>query len=243
MNSVLSGKVVIITGASSGIGAATARLMSSLGCRMTLAARSVDKLEALAKSLDAETLVVPTDVTVLSDIQNMVDKTIEKFGRVDVMFANAGVYIPGQIDEGDPVAWSNLMNVNIDGVLHCVHAVLPHMKAQKSGDILVTSSISGFVDIHWEPIYSASKHAIQGFVHTIRRQLAPMGIRVGSLAPGAVANELWGYTDEDEINKLTVEEHSFLRSEDVAEAVVFMLSQPPHVTIRDLVMLPQNQAI
>jgi ribitol 2-dehydrogenase len=239
----LNGKVVIITGASSGIGASTARLMSPLGCRMTLAARSEDKLEALAESLEAETLVVPTDVTVPSDIQNMVDKTVENFGRVDVMFANAGIYIPGQIEEGDPAEWSHLMNVNIDGVLHCVHAVLPHMKAQGAGDILITSSISGFVDIYWEPVYSASKHAIQGFVHTIRRQLSPMGIRVGAIAPGAVANELWGYTDEDEINKASVEEHRFIRSEDVAEAVVFMLSQPPHVTIRDLVMLPQNQDI
>ena len=241
MSSVLSGKVVIITGASSGIGAATARMMAPLGCRMTLAARSVDKLEALAQELDAETLVVPTDVSVRSDITNMVDQTIETFGRVDVMFANAGIYIPGQIEDGDPDDWSHLMNVNIDGVLHCVAAVLPHMKAQQSGDILVTSSISGFIDIHWEPIYSASKHAIQGFVHTIRRQLAPMGIRVGAIAPGAVANELWGFDDPDEIEKVSIQEHGYLKSEDVANAVIFMLSQPPHVTIRDLVMLPQSQ--
>jgi ribitol 2-dehydrogenase len=243
MNNVLSGKVVIITGASSGIGAATARLMAQLGCRLTLAARSTGKLQGLAQELEAETLVMTTDVTRLSEVRDMVDKTIEKFGRVDVMFANAGIYIPGQITESDPEAWSNLMNVNIDGVLNCVHAVLPYMQAQKSGDILVSSSISGFVDIHWEPIYSASKHAIQGFVHTVRRQVSPMGIRVGAIAPGAVANELWGYTDPDEIDRLTVGEHKFIRSEDVAEAVVFMLSQPPHVTIRDLVMLPQNQDI
>jgi ribitol 2-dehydrogenase len=239
----MENKVVIITGASSGIGAATARALAQRGCRLTLAARSKDKINALAESLDAETLPLVTDVTIGADIQQMVGKTIERFGRVDVMFANAGVYIPGQVSEGDPDAWANLMNVNIDGVLRCVHAVLPHMKAQKSGDILVTSSISGFVDIDWEPIYSASKHAIQGFVHTLRRQVAADGIRVGAIAPGAVANELWGFTDPAEIERLSVTEHSYLRSEDVAEAVVFMLSQPPHVTIRDLVMLPQNQDI
>ena len=243
MNSVLSDKVVVITGASSGIGAVTARLLGTLGCRMTLAARSADKLDALAENLDAETLVAPTDVMVASDVQEMVDNTIKQFGRIDVMFANAGIYIPGKVDEGDPAAWSNLMNVNIDGVLHCIHSVLPHMKEQKSGDILVTSSISGFVDIDWEPIYSASKHAIQGLVHTLRRQLLPHGIRVGAIAPGAVANELWGFTDEEKINRVSTEEHAFLRSEDVAAAVVFMLSQPPHVTIRDLVMLPQRQDI
>jgi ribitol 2-dehydrogenase len=241
MENMLSGKVVIITGASSGIGAATARLLADHGCKLVLAARSESNLQVLADSLAAETLVIPTDVTVGQDIITMVDKTIEKFGRVDVMFANAGIYIPGQVAEGDPDAWTNLMNVNVDAVLRCVHAVLPHMRAQQSGDILVTSSISGFIDIHWEPIYSASKHAIQGFVHTLRRQVAKDGIRVGAIAPGAVANELWGFTDPAEIEKVSVKEHGYLRSEDVAQAVVFMLSQPPHVTIRDLVMLPQNQ--
>jgi len=119
-----------------------------------------------------------------------------------------------------------------------VHAVLPKMMAKKSGDILVTSSISGFSDIHWEPIYSASKHAMQSFVHTVRRQMIPFGIRVGSIAPGPVANELWGIYDQAEIDR-RVAERSALCSEDVAEAIVFMLSQPAHITIRDLVMLPQ----
>jgi len=133
------------------------------------------------------------------------------------------------------------MDVNVDGVFRCIHAVLPSMLAQGSGDILVTSSISGCIDIHWEPVYSASKHAVQTLVHTLRRQVAGHGIRVGAIAPGAVANELWGISDAEEIERLSVGERSYLRSEDVARAVVFMLSQPPHVTIRDLVMLPQSQ--
>jgi ribitol 2-dehydrogenase len=127
-------------------------------------------------------------------------------------------------------------------VLRGIHAVLPIMTAQQSGDILVTSSISGFVDIHWEPVYSASKHAIQGFVHTLRRQVAPAGIRVMSIAPGMVANELWKVTDPAGVEEHVAKRRG-LRSEDVAEAVVFMLSRPPHVTIRDLVILPQNQDI
>ncbi len=241
MNQQLAGKVVIITGASSGIGAATARALAPLGCKLTLAARSTDRLEALADELGRESvLVLPTDVTVGAQVVRMVEETVAHFGRVDVLFANAGIYIPGQAAEGDPDAWANLMDVNIDGVLRGVHAVLPHMMAQKSGDILVTSSISGFVDIHWEPVYSASKHAIQGFVHTLRRQVAGHNIRVGAIAPGMVANELWGFTDPAGIAEM-VEKHASLTSEDVAEAVIFMLSRPPHVTIRDLVMLPQNQ--
>ena len=240
MQHPLSGKAIVITGASSGIGAATARALAHVGCRLVLAARSSDKLRALAEELGPNVLDVPTDVTVGSDVTQMVDKALERFGRIDALFANAGLYIPGQVADGDPEAWARLMDVNVDGVLRCVHAVLPHMMAQRSGDILVTSSISGFVDIQWEPIYSASKHAVQGFVHTLRRQVAPYGIRVGAVAPGMVANELWGITEKADVDR-RVAEHASLRSEDVAEAVVFVLSRPPHVTIRDLVMLPQNQ--
>ena len=242
MEHPLSRKVVIITGASSGIGAATARALARLDCKLTLAARSTAKLRALAKELGPGALDVPTDVTVGAEVVQMVSKTVEQFGRIDVLFANAGIYIPGQVAEGDPEAWGNLMDVNIDGVLRCVHAVLPHMMAQQAGDILITSSISGFVDIDWEPVYSASKHAIQGLVHTLRRQLAPSGIRVGAIAPGMVANELWGFTEAADIDK-QIAKHASIRSEDVAEAVVFMLSRPAHVTIRDLVILPQNQDI
>lgn len=241
MRNSLAGKVVIITGASSGIGAAVARLLAEHDCKLTLAARSVDKMEALASEIATETLVIKADMTVPSDITAMIDQTIEKFGRIDVMFANAGIYIPGQVEEGDPDAWSTLLTVNVDSVLRCAHGVIPHMKKQGSGDILVTSSIAGHIDIHWEPIYSASKHAIQTFVHTLRRQVAEYGIRVGSIAPGAVANELWGFDDPAEIDRVSLDEHSHLKSEDVAHAVAFMLSQPSHVTIRDLVMLPQNQ--
>ncbi|MEZ4729402.1 MAG: SDR family oxidoreductase [Caldilineaceae bacterium] len=240
MNHPLMDKVVIITGASSGIGAATARALAPLGCNLVLAARSADKLDALAAELGSKILAVPTDVTVGSDVVQMVEKSVTHFGRIDVLFANAGIYIPGQVAEGNPDEWANLMDVNVDGVFRCVHAVLPHLLAQQSGDILVTSSISGFLDIHWEPIYSASKHAIQGFVHTLRRQVAGSGIRVGAIAPGRTANELWGVNSKTEIDR-QVAEHLSLRSEDVAEAVIFMLSRPPHVTIRDLIMLPQNQ--
>ena len=235
----LSGKVIVITGAITGIGAATAQTLVKLGCKVALAARSVDKLNDLAEELGPAALCIPTDVTIEADVSNMVDRTLKTFGRIDGLLANAGIYIRGKIYEGDPNDWARLIDVNVTGVMRCVHAVLPHLMAQKSGDILVTSSISGFSDIHWEPVYSASKHAMQSFVHTLRRQVILFNIRVGSIAPGTVANELWGITEEAEINK-RVADHSCLRSEDVAEAIVFMLSQPPHVTIRDLVMIPQG---
>ena len=236
----LNNKVVIITGASSGIGAAMARALVKLGSKVALAARSADKLNALAVELGPAALAIPADMTHGADITNMVARTVEHFGRVDVMFANAGIYVPGPFVEGDPEAYSQLLSVNIDGVLRCIHAALPHMIKQGSGDILVTSSISGVIDIHWEPVYSASKHAVQSFVHSLRRQVASQGLRVMALSPGRVANELWGIHDPAEVQR-HVDERISVTSDDVVAAAIFMLSQPMNVTIRDLVMLPQAQ--
>ena len=132
MDHPLSGKVVIITGASSGIGAATARALARLDCRLILAARSAAKLQALAEELGPQTLDVVTDVTVGADVARMVAMALERFGRVDVLLANAGLYIPGQVAEGDPDAWANLIDVNVNGVLRSVHAVLRPMMAQRS---------------------------------------------------------------------------------------------------------------
>ena len=241
MTNPLADKVVIITGASFGIGAAIARLLAQQGCKLALAARSADKLEALAAELPTDTLVVPTDVSVPADIETMVERTHEYFGRIDVMFANAGVFIYGDFIDNDPDVISNLLKVNVDAVLRCAHAVIPIMKAAGGGDILVTSSIAGHVEFRAGPEYGASKHAIETFVNTLRRQLASTGIRVGALAPGRTANQLWGFTDPQEIEQQTVGAHAYLKVEDVAEAAVFMLTRPPHVTIRNLVMMPQKQ--
>ncbi len=239
MPETLADKVVIITGASSGIGAATARLLAPLGAKLVLTARSVDKLHALAAEVGGAQ-VIPGDVTAAADVQRVVDGALAAFGRIDVLMANAGIYIPGNFHEGDPDAFATLLDVNINGVLRYAHAVLPHLLAQGAGDILVTSSISGFIDVHWEPVYSASKHAIQAWVHGVRRQVMGKGVRIMSLAPGMVANELWGIYEAEAVAK-HVHDRTALTSEDCADAALFMLSRPRHVTVRDLVMLPQNQ--
>ena len=239
----LTDKVVIITGASSGIGEASARLLSQQGCKLTLAARSIDKMKSLAAELSTETLVVAADLTDPDDITNMVEGTMERFGRIDVMLANAGVYVPGQFADGDIDAYSLMLKLNVDAVFRCAHTVIPIMKAGGGGDIVVTSSISGHIDIVGEPVYSASKHAVQTFVHTLRRQVAADGIRVMSLAPGPVANPMqWLYEPEEQKQAVEVA-GSHLASEDCADAILFMLSRPPHVTIRDLVILPQMNRV
>jgi ribitol 2-dehydrogenase len=234
----LVGRSVLVTGASSGIGKATAKLLAANGARVIVAARSFDKLQSLANEIDA--LPVACDVTSPDSVKKMVEAALRHNGKVDALFANAGIYLSGDVAEGLPSEWSQLIDVNVKGVMNSVHGVLPTMLAQASGDILVCSSISGHQAIHWEPVYSASKHAVQSFVHGLRRQLLPKGIRVGAIAPGMVLNELWGIHDEDEITR-RAELGEGLRSTDVAEAVLFMLTRPLNVTIRDLVMLPRAQ--
>jgi ribitol 2-dehydrogenase len=240
MNQSLNGKIAIVTGASSGIGRAVAYELAKHGVKQVLTARSKDRLAALADDLDSEAIIVAADMTSPKDIRSIVEHAIAEFGRIDILLANAGIYISGDIIVGEPDAWDQLISTNVTGVFRLVHAVLPHLVSQRSGDILVTSSISGHQAIQWEPIYSASKHAIQSFVHGLRRQLLTSGIRVGAVAPGMVLNELWGMIDPAEIDR-KVEQGAGLRSEDVAEAITFMLTRPQNVTIRDLVMLPRAQ--
>lgn len=237
----LKGKVALITGASSGIGEATTRALAKEGVRLALVARSADKLTALAAEL-ADAVAVPADLAEADQLEAAVTKTLEHFGQIDILLPNAGLYIPGLVAEGKPDDWDYLLKVNVNSVFRLVNAVLPQMISRGSGDIVVTSSISGHQAIHWEPIYSASKHAIQSFVHGLRRQVSAQGIRVGAVAPGIVLNNIWKVHDEAEIQK-QVAAKAGIRSEDVAEAIVWMLSRPPHVTVRDLVILPQNQEI
>lgn len=239
----LSGKVAIITGASSGIGLAMARALARLGCKVALAARSAGKLSLLVNEIGPTAMAIPTDLAIGSDIKNMVARTIQRFGTVDILFANAAIFTTGPVSEGDPDTWSRLLDVNVDGVFRCIHEVLPHMIKRQSGDILVTSSIAAYAELRDQPVYSASKYAIKTFVRALRRQVCSDGIRVGSISPGTVATPIWGYEEGDARIEESVTRRVVLRPEDIASIAVFMLSQPQHVTIRDLVVLPQNQDV
>ncbi|WP_108399008.1 SDR family oxidoreductase [Devosia submarina] len=238
----ISGRVAVVTGASSGIGRAAARALAAEGARVALVARSTEKLEALKTELGGDTLVVSADLTKAADVDSAIRTVTDHFGQIDILFANAGSYVTGDVAEGDADQFDAVISVNVNAVFRMVRATLPGMIERRSGDIVVTSSISGHQAIHWEPIYSATKHAVQSFVHGVRRQVAPHNVRVGALAPGIVLNELWGLTDQAEIVR-RVAAHEGLRCEDVADALVFMLTRPANATIRDLVILPQNQDI
>jgi ribitol 2-dehydrogenase len=240
MDASLRNKTMIVTGASSGIGAAAARRFAAEGVKLALVARSAERLKSLAEDLGSECIALPLDLTKADDVATMVKTTTDRFGHIDILFANAGSYVAGDVANGDPDEWDRIVDINVKSVFRTVRAVLPDMIARRSGDIVVTSSIAGHQAIHWEPVYSGTKHAVQSFVHGVRRQVAKHNVRIGALAPGMVLNELWGLTDPEEIER-RVEAHSGLRNDDVVDALRFMLTRPPHVTIRDLVILPQNQ--
>ena len=242
MQQAVAGKVALVTGASSGIGRALALTLAREGAQLALVGRSAERLAETAAGLGGEALVLPADLTQPAEVEGVVAATLQRFGRIDILAANAGLYIPGDVIDGDADAWDELLTVNVNSVFRLIRAALPGMIARQAGDILVTSSISGHQAIQWEPVYSASKHAVQAFVHGLRRQVMAHNIRVGAVAPGMVLNPLWGFHDETKIAE-KVAARTGLRSEDVAEAMLFMLTRPPNVTIRDLVMLPQNQDI
>ncbi len=168
---------------------------------------------------------------------------IDRFGRIDILLANAGLYVPGDVEDGDPAAWEEMIAVNVSSVFRAIRAVLPGMIERRSGHIIVTSSISGHAALHWEPVYSATKHAIQSFVHGLRRQVAPLRpARRRGLARHRAERAL-GPAPTPRTIAEKAEAHEGLLSEDVADAVRFMLTRPARVTIRDVVILPQNQDI
>ena len=242
MTEPLSGKVAVVTGASSGIGLAIARELHGLGATVVIAARSRERLDSVVASVGERCTAVVADVTRADDVERLVGGTIEAHGGFDVLVANAGVYVGGDLWDSDPDALDRLLQTNVAGVVRTVRAALPHMLERGSGDVLVTSSVSGHQAIYWEPVYSASKHALQAFVHGVRRQLIGTGVRMGAIAPGVVLNELWGVSDPAEIEEKIARAEG-IRSEEVADAVGYMLTRPPHVTIRDLVILPRDQPI
>lgn len=234
----LAGKVAAVTGAASGIGLACAKAMAEEGARVVLVDRDGAKAEGLAAGIPGA-MALAVDLMDPDSVAGMVPAILEKAGRLDIFHANAGSYVGGEIWAGDPAQWDRMLNLNINAAFRSVHAVLPHMIERGSGDVVMTSSIAGVVPVVWEPIYTASKFAVQAFVHTIRRQLAPKGLRVGAVLPGPVVTALL-----DDWPKAKMEEAlangSLMQPEEVAEAVLFMLTRRKGVVVRDLVILPNT---
>ena len=236
----LKDQVVLITGASSGIGAATARALAAQGARVVLSARREGRLQELAQQLGERAAYLPSDVASLEDMQALVQLAKARFGRVDALFANAGIMPGSQMSQIRVEDWMDMVEVNIKGVLNAMAAVLPDMIAQQRGHILVTSSAAGLRSVPGNAVYCGTKHFVRAMLDSLRMEAVAegSGIRTTTLYPGAVKTELL-HSIAPSPEKDAVEqfyEQAGLDPEGIANAVVYALSQPPEVDVSDLVI-------
>ena len=239
MDESLKGKVAAITGAASGIGLACARALLAAGAKVVMIDRAEDRLSRLSAELGPDAMPLRVDLLQPSEVSGLLPRILDLAGGLDIFHANAGAYVGGDVLAGNPDEWDRVLNLNVNAAFRSVHAVLPHLVTQKAGDIIFTSSIAGLVPVVWEPIYTASKFAVQAFVHTTRRQVAKHGVRVGAVAPGPVVTALlddWPKAKMDE----ALASGSLMQPKEVADAVLFMLTRPRGVTVRDIVILPNS---
>ncbi len=242
MGQDLSGKVAAVTGAASGIGLECAKALLAAGARVVLVDRNEEALREICSKLGANAIPLVIELTDPKSVERMMPQILEGAGQLDIFHANAGSYIGGEVLGGDPDAWDRMLNLNVNAAFRSVHAVLPHMVERKTGDIILTSSVAGMIPVVWEPIYTASKHAVQAFVHTLRRQVAKHGLRVGAVAPGPVVTALLSDWPQEKLDE-ALAAGGLMEANEVAEAVLFMLTRPRNITIRDLVILPQSADI
>lgn len=235
----LENKVAAITGAASGIGLECARTLLKAGAKVVLIDRAEERLNQLVAELGDNAIPLVVDLMKPEQVDGMLDAILAKAGRLDIFHANAGAYIGGPVAEGDPDVWDKVLNLNINAAFRSVRAVLPHFIEQKSGYVLFTSSIAGMVPVIWEPIYTASKFAVQAFVHSTRRQVSQHGVRVGAVLPGPVVTALLDDWPKEKMEE-ALANGSLMQPIEVAEAVLFMLTRPRNITIRDLVILPNS---
>ncbi|MCE6959086.1 SDR family oxidoreductase [Cereibacter sphaeroides] len=239
MSGRFDGKVAAITGGASGIGLATVEALLAEGATVVVVDRDEAALKALGERHGAKCIAQVTDLLDAASCDAMVPEILAKAGQIDILHCNAGTYIGGDLSETNPAAIDRMLNLNVNAVMKNVHAVIPHMSARGTGDIIVTCSVAGHSAIPWEPVYSGSKWAITCFVQTMRRQLMKHGIRVGQVSPGPVISALLADWPEENLRKAK-ENGALIEPVEVADAVMFMLSRPRNVTIRDMIVLPSN---
>ncbi len=232
MPSDIHGKVVVVTGASSGIGEATALEFGRAGARVVLAARRLERLQASAQRIEAmgsgaEALAVAADLSRLADIRGLVEQAQQRFGRIDVLFNNAGFGRLGWLEALDPVADIQAqIELNVLGVLQTTRQVLPLMQAQRGGHIINMASVAGLVGTPTYTIYAAAKFAVRGFSEALRREVAPWGIHVSTIYPGGVATEFGAHAGIQRKTKATTPAWMRLSAEDVGRAVVALVRRP-----------------
>ncbi len=244
MTQGIQDKVVVITGASSGLGEATARLLSAQGAKVVLGARRIDRLQALAKELGLpEDAVVRTDVTDASQVKSLVDTAVQLHDRIDVILNNAGLMPQSLFEKLKVDDWDRMVDVNIKGVLYGIAAALPYMTAQKSGHVINVSSVAGHKVGPGSGVYAATKHAVRALSEGLRQEMTAHNVRVTIISPGAVLTELAdSITDADVARRVhTLYEQVGIPADSFARCVAFAMSQPPEVDINEILFRPTKQ--
>ena len=246
MNQNIAGKVVVITGASSGLGEATARHLSRLGAVVVLGARRIDRLRALAAELggDAKVTAVQTDVTQSDQVQRLVDAAVKRYGRIDVMLNNAGLMPHSPLERLKIADWDRMIDVNLKGVLYGIAAALPYMRAQRSGHVINVSSVAGHKVRPGSAVYAATKHAVRALSEGLRLEVKPYNIRTTVISPGAIATELPDSITEADVAASVRKIYEIAISpESFALAVVYAMSQPDDVDINEILFRPTRQEV
>ena len=244
MNQQNAGKVVVITGASSGLGEAAARRLAAEGARLVLGARRIERLQALADALSpAAVSVLQTDVTDAAQIQRLVDHAVETHGALDVIVNNAGLMPHSPLERGKIDDWDRMIDVNVKGVLYGIAAALPHMKAQGSGHIINVSSVAGHKVRPGSAVYAATKAAVRMISEGLRQEVKPYNIRTTVISPGAVESELPDSLTEPDFSQAVHEfyEKFAIPAESFANMLAFAMSQPPDVDVNEILFRPTSQ--
>ncbi len=247
MGTGLSGQVVAVTGASSGIGEATALACARAGAAVALAARRTERIEQLAGQIESDggrALAITADVGVEQQARGFVQRAHDELGRLDALVNNAGVMLLGPIENADTEEWRRMIHANVFGVLYCTHAALPLMRAQGSGHIVNVSSVAGRVARRGSGVYNLTKWGVGAFSESLRQEAVPLGVRVTLIEPGAVSTELAGH-NRPEIQEMIQQRFGGierLTGEDVAGAILYALGQPSHVAVNEILVRPSGQA-
>lgn len=242
----LKGKVIIVMGASSGIGEASVRKIAGKGGRLVIAARREEKLKEIADSLpDADINYLKADVTNYEEVKRVIDYAMEKYGCIDVVFNNAGIMPTGNLIEARRDEWKQMLDINIMGVLNAIAAVLPIMEMQKSGHIITTDSVAGHVVYPGSAVYCGTKFALRAIMEGLRQEERENNIKSTLISPGAVRTELYKTVQDKAASEalFKLQAEAGLDSEDVAEAVVYAIETPAHLSVSEVILRPTIQVV
>lgn len=244
----IEGKVVVITGASSGFGKITAEYLSERGAAVALGARSTDKIEAIAKSIrekGGKALAVTTDVTNNDQVKTLVNAAVKEFGKIDVLLNNAGIMPLSPLEMLKVEDWDQCIDINIKGVLYGIAAALPHMKEQKSGQIISVSSVAGHTISPGGAVYSASKYSVRVISEALRKEVKPYNIRTSIISPGAVDTNLPDSVTAEGVSENIKNYYSeyAIAPDSFARCVAFAISQPEDMDVNEILYRPTKQAL